>query len=174
MISFMCTTLHTCKLQYKLHTHTHTRRHAYGHTCVTIVHDIGQNFLFRESFHVLYLFSKIIPRIYHIYILQGGFAKCYEITESKSHHVYAGKIVPKSLMTKSNQREKMTQEIAIHQTLNHRHIVGFHGFFDDAHNIYIILELCRKRVGIPALSPVPCPLSPVPCSLSPSVLHLFG
>ncbi|KAL6424772.1 hypothetical protein ACFW04_010015 [Cataglyphis niger] len=39
----------------------------------------------------------------------------------------------------------MTQEIAIHQTLNHRHIVGFHGFFDDSHNIYIILELCRKR-----------------------------
>ena len=76
---------------------------------------------------------------------KGGFAKCYEITESKSHHVFAGKIVPKSLMIKSNQREKMTQEIAIHQTLNHRHIVGFHGFFDDSHNIYIILELCRKR-----------------------------
>ncbi|XP_011699659.1 PREDICTED: serine/threonine-protein kinase polo isoform X1 [Wasmannia auropunctata] len=76
---------------------------------------------------------------------KGGFAKCYEITESKSHHVFAGKIVPKSLMTKSNQREKMTQEIAIHQSLNHRHIVGFHGFFDDSNNIYIILELCRKR-----------------------------
>lgn len=39
----------------------------------------------------------------------------------------------------------MTQEIAIHQSLNHRHIVGFHGFFDDSNNIYIILELCRKR-----------------------------
>ncbi|XP_071557610.1 serine/threonine-protein kinase polo [Temnothorax nylanderi] len=76
---------------------------------------------------------------------KGGFAKCYEITESKSHHVFAGKIVPKSLMAKSNQREKMTQEIAIHQTLNHKHIVGFHGFFDDTNNIYIILELCRKR-----------------------------
>ncbi|GAB1868436.1 polo kinase [Camponotus japonicus] len=76
---------------------------------------------------------------------KGGFAKCYEITETKSHQVFAGKIVPKSLMIKSNQREKMTQEIAIHQTLNHRHIVGFHGFFDDSHNIYIILELCRKR-----------------------------
>lgn len=83
---------------------------------------------------------------YILYISQGGFAKCYEITESKSHHVFAGKIVPKSLMTKGNQREKMTQEIAIHQTLNHRHIVGFHGFFDDAYHIYIILELCRKRV----------------------------
>lgn len=76
---------------------------------------------------------------------KGGFAKCYEITESKSHHVFAGKIVPKSLMAKNNQREKMTQEIAIHQSLNHRHIVGFHGFFDDSNNIYIILELCRKR-----------------------------
>lgn len=50
-------------------------------------------------------------------------------------------------MTKSNQREKMTQEIAIHQSLNHRNIVGFYGFFDDAQNIYIILELCRKRVS---------------------------
>lgn len=49
-------------------------------------------------------------------------------------------------MAKTNQREKMTQEIAIHQSLNHRHIVGFHGFFDDSNNIYIILELCRKRV----------------------------
>lgn len=83
---------------------------------------------------------------------QGGFAKCYEITESKSHHVFAGKIVPKSLMVKTNQREKMTQEIAIHQTLNHRHIVGFYGFFDDSHHIYIILELCRKRVKIYAIS----------------------
>ncbi|XP_072763488.1 serine/threonine-protein kinase polo [Anoplolepis gracilipes] len=76
---------------------------------------------------------------------KGGFAKCYEITESKTHQVFAGKIVPKSLMIKSNQREKMTQEIAIHQTLKHKHIVGFHGFFDDSHNVYIILELCRKR-----------------------------
>ncbi|KAL2719422.1 serine/threonine-protein kinase polo [Vespula squamosa] len=76
---------------------------------------------------------------------KGGFARCYEIRESKSHHVFAGKIVSKSIMTKSNQREKMTQEIAIHQSLNHRNIVGFYGFFDDAQNIYIILELCRKR-----------------------------
>lgn len=41
----------------------------------------------------------------------------------------------------------MTQEIAIHQSLNHKNVVGFHGFFDDSHNIYIILELCRKRVN---------------------------
>ncbi|XP_033342268.1 serine/threonine-protein kinase polo [Megalopta genalis] len=76
---------------------------------------------------------------------KGGFAKCYEIRETKSHRVYAGKIVPKAQITKGNHREKMTQEISIHQTLNHKNVVGFYGFFDDAHNIYIILELCRKR-----------------------------
>ncbi|XP_012264966.1 serine/threonine-protein kinase polo [Athalia rosae] len=76
---------------------------------------------------------------------KGGFAKCYEIKESNCHHVYAGKIVPRSILTKSVQREKMTQEIRIHKSLSHRHIVGFHGFFEDSQNIYIILELCRKR-----------------------------
>lgn len=49
-------------------------------------------------------------------------------------------------MTKSTQREKMTQEIAIHRSLNHKNVVGFFGFFDDSYNVYIILELCRKRV----------------------------
>ncbi|XP_053998386.1 serine/threonine-protein kinase polo [Hylaeus anthracinus] len=76
---------------------------------------------------------------------KGGFAKCYEIRESKSHRVFAGKIVPKSQIVKSNHREKMTQEISIHQTLKHKNVVGFFGFFDDPHNVYIILELCRKR-----------------------------
>lgn len=81
--------------------------------------------------------------------LQGGFAKCYEITDIKTGNVYAGKIIPKKLMTKHNQREKITQEIAIHRSLNHRHVVGFHGFFEDDLNIYIVLELCRKRVCCP-------------------------
>ncbi|GLV39196.1 polo [Carabus blaptoides fortunei] len=76
---------------------------------------------------------------------KGGFAKCYEITEIISGSVYAGKIVSKKLMAKHNQREKMSQEIAIHRALYHKHVVGFKGFFEDNFNIYIILELCRKR-----------------------------
>lgn len=76
---------------------------------------------------------------------KGGFAKCYEITEIANGSVYAGKIVSKKLMAKHNQREKMSQEIAIHRELNHKHVVGFKGFFEDSFNIYIILELCRKR-----------------------------
>ena len=37
-------------------------------------------------------------------------------------------------------------EIKIHQSLYHRHIVEFIGFFEDEKNIYIILELCENKV----------------------------
>lgn len=76
---------------------------------------------------------------------KGGFAKCYEITDMARGHTYAGKIVSKSLMSKQNQREKMTQEIKIHQSLKHKSVVGFYNFFEDNLNIYIVLELCRRR-----------------------------
>lgn len=40
---------------------------------------------------------------------------------------------------------QMTQEINIHRSIQHKHIVGFHGFFEDKDNVYILLELCRRR-----------------------------
>lgn len=58
---------------------------------------------------------------------------------------YAGKIVSKKLMTSQSQREKMTQEIEIHRSLNHNNVVGFHSFFEDRHHVYIVLELCQRR-----------------------------
>lgn len=39
----------------------------------------------------------------------------------------------------------MSQEILIHQTLSHKNIVKFLSFFDDPQNIYIVLELCKRR-----------------------------
>lgn len=48
-------------------------------------------------------------------------------------------------MAKHNQKEKMTQEIQIHKSLKHANIVRFLSFFDDATNVYIILELCKQR-----------------------------
>lgn len=48
-------------------------------------------------------------------------------------------------MIKHNQREKMTQEISIHQSLSHKNIVKFLSFFEDVTNVYIVLELCKKR-----------------------------
>ncbi|XP_067647347.1 serine/threonine-protein kinase polo [Eurosta solidaginis] len=76
---------------------------------------------------------------------KGGFAKCYEIVDVETNNVYAGKIVSKKLMLKHNQKEKMSQEITIHKSLSHENIVKFHSFFEDSYNIYIVLELCKKR-----------------------------
>lgn len=40
----------------------------------------------------------------------------------------------------------MAQEITIHKSLDHKHVVGFHSYFEDEKNVYIILELCGRRV----------------------------
>ncbi|XP_075292552.1 serine/threonine-protein kinase PLK1 [Opisthocomus hoazin] len=76
---------------------------------------------------------------------KGGFARCYELAETEGREVFAGKVVPKSLLVKPHQKEKMSMEIAIHRSLAHRHVVGFHGFFEDADFVYVVLELCRRR-----------------------------
>uniref|UniRef100_T1GRR4 Protein kinase domain-containing protein n=1 Tax=Megaselia scalaris TaxID=36166 RepID=T1GRR4_MEGSC len=76
---------------------------------------------------------------------RGGFAKCYEIIDMETNNVFAGKIVSKKLMMKHNQKEKMSQEISIHRSLSHKNVVKFHSFFDDSFNVYIVLELCKKR-----------------------------
>ncbi|XP_069503491.1 serine/threonine-protein kinase PLK1 [Ambystoma mexicanum] len=76
---------------------------------------------------------------------KGGFAKCYEITDAETREVLAGKIVPKSLLLKPHQKEKMSMEISIHRSLGHRHVVGFSGFFEDPDFVFVVLELCRRR-----------------------------
>ncbi|XP_069760783.1 serine/threonine-protein kinase PLK1 isoform X2 [Narcine bancroftii] len=76
---------------------------------------------------------------------KGGFAKCYEIVDMESGEVFAGKIVPKSLLLKPHQREKMSMEISIHKELQHGNVVAFHGFFEDDNFVYVVLELCRRR-----------------------------
>ncbi|XP_062311205.1 serine/threonine-protein kinase PLK1 [Osmerus eperlanus] len=76
---------------------------------------------------------------------KGGFAKCYEITDLDTKEVFAGKVVPKSMILKPHQREKMSSEIAIHKSLDDPHIVGFHGFFEDDDFVFVVLEICRRR-----------------------------
>uniref|UniRef100_A0A1A9WMT4 polo kinase n=1 Tax=Glossina brevipalpis TaxID=37001 RepID=A0A1A9WMT4_9MUSC len=76
---------------------------------------------------------------------KGSFGKCYEIVDIATNEVYAGKIISKKLLMEYNQKGKMTQEITIHRSLNHVNIVKFHDFFEDNYNIYIVLELCKKR-----------------------------
>ncbi|KAL4225442.1 Serine/threonine-protein kinase plk1 [Mactra antiquata] len=76
---------------------------------------------------------------------KGGFAKCYELQDIDSKEIFAGKIVSKTLLVKPHQKDKMTQEISIHREVSNKHVVKFHSFFEDPDNVYILLELCRRR-----------------------------
>jgi len=76
---------------------------------------------------------------------KGGFAKCYELKDLATGEVTAGKIVPKSLLTKSHQKEKMSQEIRLHKAVSNPHLVKLYSYFEDPNFVYIVLELCRKR-----------------------------
>ncbi|KAK1162899.1 serine/threonine-protein kinase PLK1 [Acipenser oxyrinchus oxyrinchus] len=76
---------------------------------------------------------------------KGGFAKCYEITDMDTKEVFAGKVVPKSMLLKPHQKEKMSMEITIHRSLSHANVVGFKCFFEDDDFVYVVLEICRRR-----------------------------
>jgi len=41
----------------------------------------------------------------------------------------------------------MTQEISIHREISYKNVVKFQSFFEDSDNVYILLELCRRRVS---------------------------
>ncbi|MFT7801656.1 serine/threonine-protein kinase PLK3-like [Arapaima gigas] len=76
---------------------------------------------------------------------KGGFARCYEMTDLSSNKTYAVKVIPQSRVSKPHQREKITNEIELHKTLHHKHVVKFSHHFEDQDNIYIFLELCSRK-----------------------------
>ncbi|XP_036302262.1 serine/threonine-protein kinase PLK3 isoform X1 [Pipistrellus kuhlii] len=76
---------------------------------------------------------------------KGGFARCYEATDTETGNAYAVKVISQSRITKPHQREKILNEIELHRGLQHRHIVRFSHHFEDADSIYIFLELCSRK-----------------------------
>uniref|UniRef100_A0A8C6SJ21 Serine/threonine-protein kinase PLK n=1 Tax=Neogobius melanostomus TaxID=47308 RepID=A0A8C6SJ21_9GOBI len=68
---------------------------------------------------------------------KGGFARCYEMTDLSNNKMYAVKVIPQSRVSKPHQRDKITNEIELHRTLSHKHIVKFSHYFEDQENIYI-------------------------------------
>uniref|UniRef100_A0A8C2IYP6 polo kinase n=1 Tax=Cyprinus carpio TaxID=7962 RepID=A0A8C2IYP6_CYPCA len=75
----------------------------------------------------------------------GGFARCYEMTDLANNKMYAVKVIPQSRVSKPHQREKITNEIELHKSLQHKHVVKFSHHFEDQDNIYIFLELCSRK-----------------------------
>lgn len=47
--------------------------------------------------------------------------------------------------------EQIMNEIELHRTLSHKHVVKFSHHFEDQENIYIFLELCSRKVGLLSL-----------------------
>uniref|UniRef100_H3DCR5 Serine/threonine-protein kinase PLK n=1 Tax=Tetraodon nigroviridis TaxID=99883 RepID=H3DCR5_TETNG len=76
---------------------------------------------------------------------KGGFARCYEMTDLSNNKMYAVKVIPQSRVSKPHQREKIMNEIELHRTLSHKHVVKFSHHFEDQENIYIFLELCSRK-----------------------------
>uniref|UniRef100_A0A667WPN6 Serine/threonine-protein kinase PLK3 n=1 Tax=Myripristis murdjan TaxID=586833 RepID=A0A667WPN6_9TELE len=75
----------------------------------------------------------------------GGFARCYEMTDLANNKMYAVKVIPQARVSKPHQRDKITNEIELHKTLSHKHVVKFSHHFEDQENIYIFLELCSRK-----------------------------
>merc|ERR1719262_1375370 len=76
---------------------------------------------------------------------KGGFARCYEVQHMETREIFAAKIVQKASIVKPRAHAKLRSEIAIHQSLDHERIVRFYDYFEDADNVYIILEMCPNQ-----------------------------
>uniref|UniRef100_A0A672PPU5 Serine/threonine-protein kinase PLK n=1 Tax=Sinocyclocheilus grahami TaxID=75366 RepID=A0A672PPU5_SINGR len=76
---------------------------------------------------------------------KGGFARCYEMTDLANNKMYAVKVIPQSRVSKPHQREKIINEIELHKSLQHKHVVKFSHHFEDQDNIHIFLELCSRK-----------------------------
>ncbi|WRT63607.1 uncharacterized protein IL334_000530 [Kwoniella shivajii] len=74
---------------------------------------------------------------------EGGFARVYEVQDSRSARKAIKVINRASIKTKKN-KTKLWAEIKLHQMLVHPHIVRFEDCFEDNENVYMILELCEN------------------------------
>lgn len=79
------------------------------------------------------------------FIGKGGFARCYELTNSETKEVFAVKIVAKSSIVKPRAQAKLKSEIAIHRSLSHEKVVRFYDYYEDSEYVYIILEYCPNQ-----------------------------
>jgi len=77
---------------------------------------------------------------------QGVFSKVYRASHKLTDEQVAVKIYDKLALENAHRREMIQSEIDILKTLNHRSIIKYKDFHEDAHKIYIILELFK---GVP-------------------------
>ncbi|CAD7964227.1 unnamed protein product [Amoebophrya sp. A25] len=90
---------------------------------------------------------KQLPRYYTKgkFIGKGGFARCYEVTNTDTGELFAVKIVSKASIAKPRAQAKLRSEISIHRSLRHEKVVRFYDYYEDEEHVYIILEYCPNQ-----------------------------
>lgn len=75
---------------------------------------------------------------------KGGFAHVYRARCLKSGIFVAIKMIDKMLMANAGMVGRVRQEVTIHSRLKHPAILELYTFFEDAHYVYLILELAHN------------------------------
>ena len=76
---------------------------------------------------------------------KGGFAVVYSVQDPSTGESFAAKVVAKSALEKDRARRKILTEIRIHRGVDNPHVVKFKKCFEDAENVYILMELCSDK-----------------------------
>lgn len=71
---------------------------------------------------------------------QGTFAKVYLVRRLANKQLYALKVIKKQLIVMSNEIAHTNAELKILTQLNHPFLVKLHGAFQNAENLYLVLD----------------------------------
>jgi len=74
----------------------------------------------------------------------GQFGVVWKALEKYSNKHVALKVINKSLVSKPEDLQRLKREIAIQSRLRHVSICQLYGYFQDAKNVYIVLEYCSN------------------------------
>lgn len=74
---------------------------------------------------------------------RGASAEVYEATETATGRKFACKIIDKRKHSKPKQRKHIEDEIAIHSSMDHPHIVKLYRSFENYDEYHIVVELCQ-------------------------------
>ncbi|KAJ2794542.1 hypothetical protein H4R20_006189, partial [Coemansia guatemalensis] len=76
---------------------------------------------------------------------RGGFGKVYRARPRKAQYgaeYVAIKVVDKRGLRDSSAEQRLATEVAIHETLEHRHVVRLYESFEDDRFVYLVMEYC--------------------------------
>ena len=74
---------------------------------------------------------------------EGGFARCFEVTDFQGTRL-AAKCIAKKSITSEKVKMKLLGEIKVHKSMDHPNIVKQRDCFEDDVNVYMILDICTN------------------------------